>query len=88
MAAKIVEAYFVYTQDYEHDEEKELRMVVFSEFEAKRQINKLNDDFYFDPMEYDRLRVKKNYEGFGLDYRKECQTVYSIWYEKRELIMT
>ena len=88
MAAKITEAYFVYTQDLENNEKEVLRMIVFSEGEARHQINKLNDDFYFDPMQYDRVNVRKNYEGCGIDYRKEFQTVYSIWYEKKELIMT
>ena len=88
MAAKIVEAYFVYTQDYENDKEEELRMIVFSEFEVQCQINKLNDDCYFEPMEYDRVRTRKNNEVCGIKYQKEGKTVYSIWYEKKELIMT
>ena len=88
MAAKIIEAYFVYTQDCENDKKEELRMAVFSEFEAQCQINKLNDDCYFELIEYDRVRVIKNNKVCGIEYRKECRTVYSIWYEKKELIMT
>ena len=87
MAAKITEAYFVYTQDCENNEKEELRMVVFSESKAKHQINKLNDDYYFEPMEYDRVRARKNNEVCGIKYQKEGNTVYSIWYEKRELVM-
>ncbi len=83
MVAKIEEAYLVYSEDFEFKEKEALRMIVLTEDEARRQINKMNyEDVFFDPMEYDRICDRNR-----IRYLKEGKTMYALWYEKKQIVI-